>query len=492
MTRIRPARGGIVGASALALSLSVSSVESAGFNFDGGNAPLTVVVPKMIPAVRAVSPGANDASIVFRIVTLTQNAWFDAIAPYHPTAVGVYSRLGRRPPGESTTNRNKNIAALYATYRVLNSLLPQNAHDWRRMLESVGLDPDNVSRDLTTAVGIGNAAGWAVVAAREHDGMNQLGDEGGRKYNRRPYADYTGYQPVNTAYELIDPGRWQPNIGTRGGGLFQVQQFVTPQWGRTKAYTYDDVSLFRAPAPTRSDPRNAAEYKQQADEVLAASAGLTDHQKMMAELFDDKLASLGAAGGFIYVTRGLSLDEWVQMDFVTHLAAFDGGIATWNEKYRHDAVRPFSAIFYLYGDQPVTAWGGIGKGTVTDLPAKEWRSYTNTADHPEYPSGSACFCAAYAQAQRRFLGSDTLGFLVPIPKGKSRVEPGITPAKAIVLGPWATWTDFEHDCGMSRVWGGVHFMSAVEAGWELCRPMGDLAYEFLKKHLDGTAPPPTP
>jgi hypothetical protein len=105
-----------------------------------------------------VSPGANDASIVLGIVTITNNAWFDAIAPY-PTAIGVYSRLGRRPPGESATNRNKNIAGLFASYRVLNSLLPQNAVGWCTMLTSIGLDPDNVSRDTTTAVGIGKHGG---------------------------------------------------------------------------------------------------------------------------------------------------------------------------------------------------------------------------------------------------------------------------------------------------------------------------------------------
>ena len=30
----------------------------------------------------------------------------------------------------------------------------------------------------------------------------QLGDENGRTYNRQPYMDYTGYEPVNTAYEV--------------------------------------------------------------------------------------------------------------------------------------------------------------------------------------------------------------------------------------------------------------------------------------------------
>ena len=104
---------------------------------------------------------------MLRVTTLTTNAWFDATAPYHPTAVGVYSRLGRRPPEESI-NRNLNTAILYASYRVFNSLLPRQAPRWRDMLEGVGLDPDDDSTDPTTAVGLGNAAGMAVVAGREN------------------------------------------------------------------------------------------------------------------------------------------------------------------------------------------------------------------------------------------------------------------------------------------------------------------------------------
>ena len=86
------------------------------------------------------------------------------------------------------------------------------------MLTSVGLDPDDASEDKTTPIGIGNLAGKAVVAFREHDGMNQLGDHGGRMYNLQPYADYTGFEPVNTAYDLRDPSKWQPRILPSGNG----------------------------------------------------------------------------------------------------------------------------------------------------------------------------------------------------------------------------------------------------------------------------------
>lgn len=318
--------------------------------------------------------------------------------------------------------------------------------------------------------------------------MNQLGDEGGQKYNRRPYADYTGYKPVNTPYALIDPSRWQPLVVTDGSGIFRTQQFVTPQMRLTLPYSYPDPATFTAPAPYKSNPTSKGglkAYKQQADEVLAASAALTDQQKMKAELFDNKIVSLGFGTLFAAHANGLTLDEFVHYDFLANVSAFDTAIAVWNEKVKYDAVRPVSAIGYLYGDQPVRAWGGPGQGTVSDIPASAWQSYLPTADHPEYPSGSASFCAATAQASRHFFGSDAFGWSVPAPAGSSRIEPGVTPAADIVLGPWNTWTEFENECGLSRLWGGVHFMDSITAGRAMGHAIADSAYAFVRAHIEG-------
>jgi hypothetical protein len=73
-----------------------------------GNAVIEVIGPAAVAAILgSVSAGASDASLVLRITAIVSNAWFDAIAPYHPTAVGVYSRLGRRPAAEAATHRNR-------------------------------------------------------------------------------------------------------------------------------------------------------------------------------------------------------------------------------------------------------------------------------------------------------------------------------------------------------------------------------------------------
>lgn len=325
----------------LVLSLNITSVQAnEPIDLANDNAAVDIVIQAAVPAIFELSPTGADATLVLRVTTLVTNSWFDAIAPYHPTAVGVYSDLGRRPASESADNTNLNTALIYASYRTLNSLFPDRSEDWRAMVTSAGLDPDNDSTDLSEAAGIGNAAGHALVAARENDGMNQLGNEGDRTYNRQPYADYTGYAPVNTAYELTYPSRWQPAMTSRNG-LFKIQQFVTPQMRLTTPYSYKKPDRFRARPPVKSKVRNFRAYREQADEVLQASPSLTDEQKAMAELFDNKIFSLGFSAVFAAMSQQLSLEEFVHYDFLTNMAAFDTAIAIWQEKERFDAVRPF-------------------------------------------------------------------------------------------------------------------------------------------------------
>jgi hypothetical protein len=488
----RPSRFAAVFTPVLAACLALGLHASA-FDLATGSAPKEVIIPNVIPAIfQTVQPG--DATLVLRTTTLLNHGWFDAIAPYGTSTVGVSSRIDRRPPAERT-DLNRNIAILHASYHVLNSLYPTYAAQWRTLLLGAGLNPDDASLDPATPVGIGNIAGKAVVAARENDGMNQLGNRKNNglgksvTYNPRRYSDYTGYQPANTAQEIKDPSRWQPATVDNGYGIFRSQMFVTPQYRFVTPYSYPTPKAFKAPKPDASNFKNKALYKQQVDQVLAASASMTDRQKMVAELFDNKITSLGFSALFASIAGNLSLEEFVWYDFVTNLAAFDTGIAIWQEKTRWDAVRPFTAIRAIYGNQKVTAWGGPGRGTVTDLPANEWRSYLPVADHPEYPSGSASFCAAHAQSSRLFFGSDALGWAFTAPQGTSVIEPGVTPQADLVLS-WATWTDFETECGLSRFWAGVHFPASIPAGADIGHEIGTLAHNFLMDHIQGTAPAP--
>ncbi|TQM71882.1 hypothetical protein FHX41_5662 [Actinomadura hallensis] len=460
------------------------------FDFDTGNFHRDLIAAQGDPTYGGeLAFGPMDASLIIWIADMMTTSWFDALAPYHPTAVGVHSRIPRRPAGESKTNRNKNIAAIHATHKVIKATNPERLASVEQVMKLIGLDPSDQSEDPTTPVGIGNIAGNSAVRARSRDGMNFLGNEG-RKYNGQPYDDYTGYKPVNTAYELVDPARWQPAIhphrrrvggGPGDKGIFVVQRFVTPQLARVKAHTYRDPSRFGLPEPVHL---RGANYKRSVDDILAASAGLTDAQKVKAEFFDNKFLGIGQATMAAGRAHDLDLDNWVHLHFATAVAQFDDLIAAWYHKRRFDAVRPFSAVRHVYGDRKVTAWGGVGKGTVSDMPANEWASYLPVGDHPEYPSGSTTLCAAEAQAARRFLGDDVLEWKHSVPAGSLLTEPGLVPAKDFELN-YGTWTEFVRECAISRVWGGVHFRNTVETSMEWGKQFGDRAYEFAQRHIKG-------
>ena len=68
------------------------------------------------------------------------------------------------------------------------------------------------------------------------------------------------------------------------------------------------------------------------------------------------------------------------------------------------------------------------------------------------------------------------------------IEPGVTPAVDMTLGPWDTFTDFEQQCGESRIWGGVHFRASLPAGQAIGTAIGDLVYGFVEAHIAGVAP----
>ncbi|MEV0134080.1 vanadium-dependent haloperoxidase [Dactylosporangium sp. NPDC050688] len=454
------------------------------FDFDHGNALTEVIYPHFQKAVRTITPGGDDATIVADHILLVEVAWFDAIAPYNAKAVGIYSNLGRRPRSEATT-RNRNIAVIYSAYTSLLAVFPQYKADFREMMVSAGLDPDNRSLNTTTPAGIGNLAATKVLEARRHDGSNRDGDEGGRKYNRQPYADYTGYEPVNTAYDLNNPSRWQPRI-INNNGIVRVQQFVTPYYGRVKPISYGSPAEFSLSAPVNSDyQHNRAGYRRQAAEILEASANLDDRKKMTAEFFNDKIFSLGRTTGTAAFTQGnFDIEKAVQYVVTVDVAIFDSAIASWYFKRKYDTVRPFSAIRFLYGDKKITAWGGPGKGTVNDITGNEWRSYLNTADHADYPSTSSTYCLAYAQAARRFLGTDKLSVSTTFAKGSSAIEPGVTPAADLTLH-WDNLTDLANDCRMSRVWAGVHFRAAIENAEQFAPKVGDSVYTFIQRKLNG-------
>ncbi len=184
-----------------------------------------------------------------------------------------------------------------------------------------------------------------------------------------------------------------------------------------------------------------------------------------------------------------TLDDDVKMFFALSNAVFDAGIAAWDMKRAYDSVRPATAIPALLAGKKIRSWGGPGKGTV-EIDGSLWIPYqpasSPTPPFPDYVSGHSTYSAAAAAILVCWTGSDRFGYSVTLPVGSSKIEPGLTPTKPVVLS-WETFTDAANEAGMSRRYGGIHFRRADLAGRLLGGLLAAKAWSKAQSYFDGTA-----
>ncbi len=145
--------------------------------------------------------------------------------------------------------------------------------------------------------------------------------------------------------------------------------------------------------------------------------------------------------------RRMSMVDVGRMIVLVNLYEFDGRIVydTFKDKYGY--WRPYNAI----------------RGKFADAAARddEWDSLLRTPSNPDYPSGSGVAGGAMA----RFIEEFTAG---PNP---------VTPSwRNSAIGVTRTWPSGEamgRELGYSRIWGGVHFRTSTEVGYQLGRRMMD-------------------
>lgn len=410
-------------------------------------------------------------------------------------AVGIKSPQTR----ERTQLANKNQAISYAAYRALVDLFPADtAAVFTPLLNNLGYSEGNLSQDTRTPAGVGNVACAAVIAFRHHDGANQLGD-----LHPGAYSDYTGYVSINPAStipvsksNIPQPDHWQPLIYDDGAlaPLPHVitQTFVGAQWSKvipfalTSADQFTPVALTYGPALYGSP-----EYYEQALELINISANLTDKQKTIAEYWANGPRSELPPGHWCLFAQFVSardhhtVNQDVKMFFAMTNAIFDASISSWTPKNTSDAVRPVTAIPYLFSGQQIRTWVPF-HGTQT-VDGSQWLTYQKstfpTPPFPEFISGHSTFSAAGAEVLRLFTGSSEFGASLSFAPGTSPTEPGLVPSQTVTL-KWDTFLDAANEAGISRRYGGIHFKAGDLAGREVGRLVGAQAYAKARNYIN--------
>jgi hypothetical protein len=422
-------------------------------------------------------------TITSRYLALVFTSVFDAWSRYDSKAIPVYlQNVDRRPSSEATLS-NKEIAISYAAYQSMCEYFYSDKELFKNFMLDLGLDPDNRSLDPNTPEGIGNLAAKAVIESRRNDGSNQYGEQ---SPDKKPYADYTGYEPVNSADESKDPIRWQPKYFSDGRGGKFAPSCLTPFWGKVKPIGMKSGDQFRPiPPPELGSKQLRTEVK----EVVDLQANLTDEQKALIEFMRDGPKSVQQAGHWLAFALELSvkynhsLDQDVKMYFYNQVTAMDAFIACWDSKMFYDYARPFALVHEFYKDQKISGWAGPGKGVV-QMNGQEWRPYSPDVflcpPFPSYVSGHSAVSGGCAEALKLFTGRDDFGLEVKMVAG-ALTDPD-HPGKEITL-KFPTLTGAAELAGISRVMGGYHIQSENVQGLKLGRDVAHETWKFYNRHI---------
>jgi len=476
---------------------------------------------QLLSAIRA-HPKQTGPTVASRAFGVLFTAMYDAWAPYDPPAK-VTQNAGPSRQTTGDTDAHKTEAISYAAYRTLNDLFPPGTFPSCSpattpcpfatatyqtpdvLLRQQGFDPNNTTPasptdTAATPAAVGNLAAKAVLDFRHKDHSNQLGDDP-NGIAGVAYSDTTGYNPVNTWNTVNDRWRWQPLCvplpppgatscsGTVQGVPRAVQKALTPQWGKVIPFSAA-MSMYYAPGP----PKNPDGSYSTADitQALQDTSNLTDTQKVIAEYWADGPGTGFPPGHWMLFAEALSrknhfsLDTDVKLFFTLGNALMDSGIACWYFKYKYDFVRPITAIHVQYYNQYVTSWLGPNQGYGQVL-GQNWIPYQEfnvvTPPFPEYPSGHSTFSAAGATILAAFTGGDTFGVTVTIPAHSSQFESN-TPAQAITLS-FATFSDASNSSGLSRRYGGIHFLSGDYNARGLGRTAAQFVWGTAQNYING-------
>lgn len=251
------------------------------------------------------------------------------------------------------------------------------------------------------------------------------------------WASTDKYIETRTMVYVIPPRSqnrafWEPlNPGDRP---------TEPFWGLIRPMVLTNVQNCIIPYNDQFDSVPGNIYYEEALEVSNIAANLTEDQKNTAVYWNDKIRTGTPPGHWmmiglgVAVDKGLKLDRAVQLYSLLGIVVRDCGIVAWKEKYDKNLLRPESYI--------------------RDWIRSDFYAYIQTPSFPEYPSGHSTFSGGAAEVLTRFFGSIPFTDKTHIPIGYGERT-------------YSNFYEARDEAGMSRLYGGIHFMNANTKGKQM-------------------------
>ena len=313
-------------------------------------------------------------------------------------------------------------AVAAAAHAVLGELLPAHKADFE-MQYAEALEQMKDKRVAADGMRVGKQAAARLLALRRDDGAN------------RPVAQAAGTRP----------GEYRP-----------TPPDLTPawaaHWGKVKPFVLASSFQFRPPAPL---PPNSSRAQAENEEVRAIG-GKTSALRNAEQSEISRFWYENSPQGWNRIAREVAaarkLDEWqsARLFALLNLAMADGYIGGFAAKYHYNYWRPVTAIRES-GDAA-------------------WLSDLDTPPVPDYTSTHTVLGAAAAAVMARYFGTDMVAFSMT----SGAPYPGITRR-------FWSFSEAARENGASRILAGIHFPTAVRAGYVQGDLIGAWTYDHALK-----------
>ena len=382
---------------------------------------VTVVGRASVDEVVRWNKVATDATVAAKINPLAESRIFailhvaihDAVNAVEPRYEPYQPRTSPAPAGASAQ-----AAIAGAAHATLVALLPDSKATFDAALEET---LRSITDESSRAAGleVGRTAAAAILTARQNDGENRT-------------VEYT---------PGTKPGDYCPTPPD-----FKPAALV--HWGSVTPFVLKSADQFRCPDPPAvNSPRAFADLEEVRAIGGTKSAMRTAEQSEIARYwYESSPQGWNRIAREVLAARQFDVWENARLFALLNLAMADGYIAGFDTKYHCNYWRPATAI-RAGGDS-------------------EWLSYLPTPPVPDYPSNHTVEGAAAAAVMARFFNTDFISFSMT----SGAPYPGIT-------RKFWSFSEAARENGASRILCGIHFSTAVNAGYVQGERIGEWAFE---------------
>ncbi len=281
------------------------------------------------------------------------------------------------------------------------------------------------------------------------------------------WADRDNYKQTRTFPRYTvnnEADRWKPTPPA-------YIDAIEPHWNQLRPFVIDSATQFIPVPPTAFDMAEGSTFREELMEVYDVGNSLSEEQTEIAKFWDCNPFVMHTQGHVMYATKKItpgghwmgiamiaakqsesSLMETAEAYALTSIALADAFISCWDEKYRSNLIRPETVI--------------------NEHIDENWLPLLQTPPFPEYTSGHSVISTAAATALSSLYG-DSFSFL-----DTTEMEFGL-PARS-----FNSFKDAAAEAAVSRLYGGIHYMPAIDNGVSQGKRVGD----FVMAHIETRKP----